>query len=383
MNLTQYLHPVDFNKSDFISIPYFDSLFCNMYKFSDTDKLFDIENYDIALIGIPEDRNTPNKGTAKAPDLIRKSLYELYKPVNKIKIIDLGNLKKGNKINDTYAALSDIIHYLNTKNITTILIGGSSEFISPVFSAYKKSKKDITLCDIDARFDFGTGETFNSESYLHRIQEESVGVDFRFINIGYQTYYCPEEELSYLTNETYELHRLGIVRQNIELTEPQIRDADIVSIDISSGKSSDAPGHYNPSIHGFYGEELCQIARYAGMSDKLTFFGIFEVNPDFDINNRTSKLSAQIIWHFIQGFYQRKNEYPVKENAEFKKYMVHIPDIEGEIIFYKSNKTERWWFEVPQEKEEPKIYSCSHEDFLNASKEEIPEKWWKLYKQNM
>jgi len=40
--------------------------------------------------------------------------------------------------------------------------------------------------------------------------------------------------------------------------------------------------------------------RYAGMSDKLSSFGIYEINPLFDNHDQTSHLAAQMIWYFDQ-----------------------------------------------------------------------------------
>ena len=40
-------------------------------------------------------------------------------------------------------------------------------------------------------------------------------------------------------------------------------------------------------------EEACQILRYAGMSDKLTSVGIYEINPLFDNHDQTSHLAKR------------------------------------------------------------------------------------------
>jgi formiminoglutamase len=115
-----------------------------------------------------------------------------------------------------------------------------------------------------------------------------------------------------LESLNFDCVRLGLARKNIEHLEPILRDADLVSIDVSCIRMSDAPAHANASPNGFSGEELCQIARYAGISDKLTSFGIYEFNPAFDIRHQTAKLLAQTIWCFIDGYYNRRNDHPCR-----------------------------------------------------------------------
>jgi hypothetical protein len=175
---------------------------------------------------------------------------------------------------------------------------------------------------------------------------------------------------------------LGIARSKLHNTEPLIRDADIFSIDIKSVKKIEAPGVKESSVNGFYGEEICQLARYAGLSDRVSTFGLFNVNPDFDINNQTSALSSQIIWHFIQSFYERKKEFQPAVIRGFLKYIVNIDSIGESVIFYKSSKSDRWWVEVnyvSKNKEKTKLISCSYDDYLNAVRNEIPERWWKFF----
>ena len=160
--------------------------------------------------------------------------------------------------------------------------------------------------------------------------------------------------------------------------EPVFRDADLVSLDFNAVKQSDAPGHFHPSPNGFYGEEICQLAKYCGMSDVLSVFIISEVNPAFDINNQSSHLAAQSIWYFIEGFSQRKVEKP-DDSDKFTKFIVRLDSIDHDLIFYKSEQTDRWWIEIPSLKKKSYLISCSYEDYLLAGNQEIPDRWWKAY----
>jgi formiminoglutamase len=193
----------------------------------------------------------------------------------------------------------------------------------------------------------------------------------------------------------FDVYRLGNIQSNLEEAEPIVRSADILSFDISSIRQSDAPACLNSTPNGLYGEEACQIMRYAGMSDKLSSVGIYELNPDFDNRGQTAHLAAQMLWYFIEGYSNRKSDFPVIPGKDYMKYRVAIPQpltsSEGsghELVFYKSLKTDRWWMEVPfnpkgkgdkSKFERHHLVPCSYEDYLLACSEEMPDRWWQAY----
>jgi hypothetical protein len=120
------------------------------------------------------------------------------------------------------------------------------------------------------------------------------------------------------------------------------------------------------------------------MSDKLTSFGIYELNPDVDPTGQTSHLAAQMMWCFIEGFLSRKADYPVCDFSEYLKFIVHLEKEEHDLIFYKSNKSDRWWMDVPypagqQKYERHHLVPCTYEEYQQASNEELPDRWWKTY----
>ncbi len=381
-NIIDFLNPVNTNIFENISTNIHKELmFSNIHFLNEMETVSNNKNFDIAIIGVPEDRNSKNKGTNKAPDKIRKELYNLFIP-SKINIIDIGNLKKGKSVNDTYIALSEVVFELLKNELAVVIIGGSKDLIVPICKSYEKGKKTFNLCVAEPKLNLKENEDiFSEETYLSEIIENNNKL-FNYTNLGYQTYYNPTENINYITKK-YDTFRLGISRTKINNNEPILRDSDFFAIDISSIKKTDAPGVLKPSIHGFYGEEICQLAGYAGISDKISTFGIFNTNPVFDKENQTTELAAQIIWHFIQSFYLRKNESNPKTIKNQKKYIVNIEGLTENIIFYKSTKTQRWWFEVPylkKEKEKIKLIACTFEDYIKASNNEIPERWWKFFK---
>ncbi len=347
----------------------------------------DWESSKIVLIGVNEDRNSENKGCSMAPNTIRRSLYNLYTQKLGFRIADLGNINAGHTINDTFYALSTAIKEIIKKNKTIIVLGGTQNLTYACYKAFESLEQVINITAIDNRFDIGNDqENCTSNSYLSHIILHQPSFLFNYSNIGYQSYFVSQQEVDLMDKLYFDAHRLGICQNNLEEIEPIIRNADIVSIDISSVRKSDAPASLNATPNGFYGEELCQLCRYAGFSDKTSVVGFFEVNPQADNGNQTSFLTAEAIWYFIEGFSNRKQELPISGNDEYTKYRVPINDSnQHEIVFFKSQKSARWWMSVPfppdkQLKfERHHLVPCSYEDYKIATNNEIPDRWWQTY----
>ena len=350
-----------------------------------------LENIHIALLGVKEDRNSLNNfGSSDAPDKVRDYFYKLYQGNYKTQIADLGNIKRGYNIEDTYFAVKSVVSELLKNNIIPVIIGGSQDITYANYLAYESSGQIINIAAIDSCFDIGKAEQeINAKAYLSKIIMHQPNFLFNFTNIGYQTFFVDQDAIELMQKLYFDAYRLGYVRANLEEVEPFIRNADLVSFDISSIKQSDAPGNANASPNGFYGEEACQIARYAGLSDKLTSIGFYELNPTYDSKGQTAHLVAQMIWYFIDGFYNRKNDSPLKDKKAYLKYRVSIQEHKHEIIFYKSKKSDRWWMEVPcptdlkSKYERHYLVPCSYKDYQIALKDEIPDRWWQVYQKLM
>jgi formiminoglutamase len=355
--------------------------------YTNTDNFPGLENVSIAIIGVEEDRKAlNNEGCGLAADYVRENFYKLFQGNYSAKIVDLGNIKKGNTIEDSYFAVSDVLTQLLKKNIIPIIIGGGQDLTFSNYTAYQSLEQTINIVAIDSCFDIGDGDKeLNSQSYLSKIILHKPNILFNFSNIGYQTYFVEQSSIELMNKLYFDTHRLGQVRAKMDDVEPIVRNADVVTFDVSSIRQSDAPGNGNASPNGFYGEEACQIARYAGISDKLSSIGFYEINPAFDTNKQTAHLVAQMIWYFIDGFYNRKQDYPIVDKSEYTKYRVSIKDHNHEIVFYKSNKSERWWMDVPYptnhqiKYERHHMVPCSYSDYETACRDEMPDRWWQTY----
>lgn len=347
----------------------------------------EIKDIDIALVGVCEDRRAPgNFGCAKAPDEVRNYLYKLYPGSFSPRMVDLGNIMPGHDVEDTYYALKSTVDYLIRNNVVPVIMGGSQDLTYAQFLGYEKLEQTINVVTVDATFDMGNPEEeITHRSFLGKIILHQPNFLFNYSNIGYQTYLVDPTALEMMNKLYFDAYRLGQVRDAIEESEPIIRHADMFSFDISAIKHSDAPANPNASPNGFYSEEACRMMRYAGMNDKMSSVGIYEINPEFDEHGKTAHLAAQMIWCFLDGFYHRKSDFPSRSNPEYVKFHVVLEEEKYEINFFKSKKSDRWWMEIPYPPtkglkfERHTLLPCSYKDYELAVNNDIPDRWWQTY----
>jgi hypothetical protein len=352
--------------------------------FHTNDAFPDLNKIRIAIIGVMENRGGKNQTANVDLIPIRKELYSLFPGNWDASIADLGDVLAGNSCDDTYYAVKKITASLIKKKIIPIVIGGSQDLTYALYRAYDDLEQMVNLVSIDNKFDFGKeSDVISASSYLTKIIIEEPNNLFNFSNIGYQTYYNSQEEIDLIDKLFFEAYRLGEISNNISISEPVFRDADIVSIDLTSVKSADSGNLYPFTPNGFNGKEICALSRYSGISDKVSLLGIFNHNS----TKQESILIAQIIWYFIEGTHYRSNEYPFGSKENYIKYIVPIED--EDLIFYKSDKTDRWWIEIPfislsnNKLKKSALLPCSYDEYLGASNQEIPERWWKAQRKNV
>lgn len=342
-----------------------------------------LDNVAIAIITVNEFRGSGKDNVDFSFDSFRKQFYSLFPGNWNASIVDLGTIEAGARVEDTYFVVKSLVAELVKKRIIPVIIGGSQDLTYPMYRGYDNLDQMVNLVSVDNQFDFSKENKLDSESYLSKIIVEEPNNLFNFSNLGFQTYFNSQEEIDLIEKLYFEAYRLGEVSNNIAVAEPVFRDADLVSVDMHSVQSSYSGNFdvFNPN--GFTGKEICALTRYAGISDKVTSFGIFNFNP----NRNEVVLTAQMLWYFIEGFCFRSNEYPFGTKENYIKYIVPIED--EELIFYKSNKTERWWIEIPfltnvnNKLKRNTLLPCTHEDYLAACEQEIPERWWKAQRRNI
>lgn len=379
INLKDYLDPVSIERPEWLHIAGSSTLAHSLTINTASSPVTSADNLRLAIIGVPDDRLSVKEGAAKAPDNIREVLYNLSRLPGKVKIADLGNIRKGVTPEDTMAALGDVTSTLLEQGITVLVLGGDSSLIPSLAGAVSSHLHGYTYTTIDSRIDYVNEKRENDPfNYLPAIVNNSNSHPSNIIHIGYQTFLNDPQVINRFRRRNYELVRIGEARASMQETEPFFRDSHLVTLDMGSVRQSDAPGTFAPSPNGFYGEEICLLSRYAGLSDSLKVFGLFEVNPSLDIRNQTSAMAAHIIWFFLEGFVQRQSETAIiatDHNGRFVRYHVTVEKAGEDLIFVKSNITGRWWIEYSNRRDEISYLACSYNDYLKAGENEIPTRW--------
>jgi hypothetical protein len=348
----------------------------------------EIEKGGVALIYVPEFRGDKNFSSqqSSASDAFRSSFYELFRGIDwTMPVYDLGDILPGNELNDTYFAVGQVVAELVKKKVVPLLVGGSQDLTLALYKGYEKLEQTINLCCVDHKLDLGDPDSeTNSDGFISQLLLQRPCYLFNHANIGLQAPFASKAEFELFEKLYFDICRLGEFNADFRKAEPHLRNSDILSIDFKSIRASELLNVNYTSPNGFYADQICQISKYAGISDKLTSFGVFNFIPEKK-PGAASALLAQIIWYFIDGFAQRKGDFPVGSKKDYLKFTVHLDDFKDEVIFYKSNKSERWWMEVPyppqagSKYERHHLVPCDMQDYEQAMKNEIPNLWWKAY----
>jgi len=347
----------------------------------------DLEGVKIAILGVLENRNDVNYiGEEFNLNEIRKSLYSLFPGSWDTVIADLGDINEGESVEDTYFALQTTLTILIQKKIIPIILGGSQDLTYAMYRAYDSIIPMVNIVNVDTKFDLGdSAKPIKNNSFVGKIILDQPFNLFNYATIGYQTYFNSQEEIDLMEKLYFESYRLGEISNNIELVEPVMRDANIVSIDLNVIKSSEVSENQRMSPNGLDGKEICAISRYAGISNKVTSLGIFEYKSSKE-DEITSMLISQIIWYFIEGVNFRVKDDDFLNDDNYQKFITFV-DYQ-EIIFYKSKKTGRWWIEIPfltevnNKLKNHTLLPCMHQDYVNACNNKMPERWYKAFQKN-
>ncbi|CAN5280253.1 formimidoylglutamase [soil metagenome] len=365
-DLYEFLHPVNIsalhNDSGYNDMQFGSRI--SVYE----DELPDLEECDIVILGVGEQRGAGLSLSSGAADSIRKQLYALHNWHTEIKIADIGTVKTGATLSDSYAAIKTVLAELLRMKKTVVLLGGSHDITLAQYFAYKELKQIIDATVIDATIDLNHDSMMRSENFLMEMLTSEPNHVKHYNHIGFQSYFVHPRMLETMDKLRFDCYRVGTAKETIEEMEPVIRSTNMLSFDIAAIKNSDAPAN-TLSPNGFTGEEACMLTRFAGMSTNLSTFGIYGYQPEKDRENLTAVQIAQMIWYFIDGKNRSLHESAFDDKHNFNEF--HIGFSEIDTTFLQSKKTGRWWMQLP----DAKLVPCSYNDYVTAGNNQIPERW--------
>lgn len=349
-------------------------------------ELPELKGVSFAIVGVKENRNDINYiGEDVTFDPIRNALYGLY-PGNWTKnIVDLGDVEKGASVEDSFFAVQSIVHSLLKQGVIPLILGGSQDLVFAQYRAYNQVERMINIVNIDNRFDLGDAELpISNKSYVGKIIVDTPYNLFNYSALGYQSYFNPPQEIGLMDKLFFDAYRLGEVIADIKVVEPIFRNAHLVTLDVNAIKSTALSYKDSQSPNGFDSREICAIARYAGISNTVQSFSIFEASKT--VCKSGAMLIAQVLWYFIEGVNFRQKDDNFNDEKCFTTYKVPVQD---EILtFKKSTKTGRWWIELPifsnvnNKLKNHTLLPCTYDEYVNATEQKIPERWYKARRKN-
>lgn len=323
---------------------------------------------DVVIIGCSEQRGRGPKKRNDAPDAVRRELYKFYNWHPSLTIADAGNVRSGADLDDTYAALKTVIKELNHHRKTVLIIGGTHDLTLAQYYSHADSEKIIEAVCVDAKIDLDMNSPARSDNFLMEMLTSEPNFIRHYNHIGFQSYLVHPHMLETLDKLRFDCYRVGKVRDNVEEMEPVIRNADIFSFDMSAIANAYAPSN-TLSPNGFSGDEACALMRFAGLAPAMSSVGIYGYDPENDRENITAKQISQMIWYFIEGRSRGTREARINEKDAFNEY--HTAFNEVSTVFLQSKRTGRWWMQLPDQQ----YIACSYNDYIQASSNEIPERW--------
>jgi formiminoglutamase len=326
---------------------------------------------DIIIIGCGDESGKDIEAAwSQSADAVRAALYQMYDWHTSVRVVDMGNLLQGATPNDSKAALKTILLELHEAGKMVIVLGGSHDLTLQQNAVYRQKQQTINAAVIDMLIDLEDCEGITDTGFLMDMLTEQPNYIKHYSHIGFQSYYTNPNMLVTLDKLRFDCIRLGHVRDHIEAMEPVLRSCDLLSVDMNAVRQCDAPFlGKKGSPNGLFGDEMCQLMRYAGMSSQLSSLGIYGYDAEADTNGMGAQLIAQMLWYFVDGFQIRKMESDLSKRQDFLEFHVNF---EGhDAVFLKSKKTNRWWMQLPDAQWVP----CSYEDYTTAGNGMMPERW--------
>lgn len=365
----------------------------NLYKQSQL--FFNVSNFE-KIESTPSDINTlalinfsinnKREDFIKSSIKLRSYLYS-YSNINNVLILDCGTFINNTNAKDSIEGLAYALSDLISRGMVPIIMSDDRAVILAIHKAYELIKRYYNLAFIMPFIDLNNDNLWEKSKDLLPWHDDIFRNNKLFNTatfIGYQSYLTDTDALHWAESNYFDILRLGDIRENIKAAEPYIRNSDILCFDMNAMKKSEAPATMLALPNGLYAEELCQLAYYAGMSDKSSIFTFYNYDPNKDIEDQTIQLIAQTIWYITEGVSLRVKDYPYTPKTQMLKYTVIMDSPINELVFYRSPRSDRWWIELPinnyTQIQRHTLIPCLYEDYLAALQNKIPLIFWNAIK---
>lgn len=260
------------------------------------------------------------------------------------------NIIYAGKINENQE-LASLITAFEKYSIIPIFIGFDAEIVGNIAASMQ-----IEMVQIANKINHLThASTFIRSNYL-----------------GYQRHLCDLDDVMEIENHHCNSMSLGKIRTYPALTEPVLRDTSLLHLNLSVVRSADCPACSESLPTGLNAEELCQLMKYAGMSNHLKAFFISTENLSAQYNVTGVQLLAVSIWYLLEGINHQSKDHP-KHSTDFSEFLVFSQELDLDLIFIRHNQTHKWWLKLHCGSEY-KYLATTYEEYQTSASEEVADR---------
>ena len=281
-----------------------------------------IEDNSITILGYECEegvkRNNGRLGSQKGPKAIKEALAKLAVHYEEGALYDGGSTfcLNGN-LEECQSSTSELVSRIINSKSTPLLIGGGHDIAYANFEGILNSidhTSTIGIINFDAHFDLRLNNAGpNSGTPFYQCAElcQEKNIHFNYLVLGIQKASNTSDlfetarklDAKYIRND--ELFEKDL-SQHLKTIENFIENKDHVylSIDMDCFSSAYAPGVSAASPIGISPELFFPLFQSIIKSEKIISLDIAETNPTYDLDGRTSKLTAQIIDFYIRAIFQ-------------------------------------------------------------------------------
>lgn len=270
---------------------------------------------DFVLHGFAVDegvkRNKGRVGAQDAPDLIRKNMSNFPVVNSEFSLKDFGNIKcENNDLESTQNLLAEKVSKVLSKQGKSVVLGGGHEVTYAHYSGIRKTfpNQKIGIINFDVHFDNREPENGLATSGTGFWQIAQEG-EIHSLHIGIQKnsntkklFEAAEDfGMKYILAD--EIYSENI--PNLMFTiNSFLEDVDVVYVTICMDvfNASIAPGVSASAYNGIFADRnFMQIYRHILSSEKIKALDVAEVNPIYDIQERTARLASSLVneWFMI------------------------------------------------------------------------------------
>jgi arginase family enzyme len=327
----------------------------------------DLDAANLILLSASEYRGMGISAMATASREVRRRLYDLFLWHTEIRIADAGEIKKGETLADTCAAIRMVVKELLRAGKRVLFFGGSHDLSMAVYQAFADERMLIEATAVDALIDLDRESPLASQKFLLDMLTSEPNYIKQFSLLGFQSYFVNPNLLETIDKLRFDCYRVGKVQEKMEEVEPVIRSSHFISMDMNALAHAYAPCNAL-SPNGFTGQEACKLMQYAGMSAGNRVTGIFNFGQP-DPGGLSAMQVAQMIWYFLDGMQKQLHEVHIEDQSGYNEY--HTICAEVDTLFLQSRNTGRWWMQLPDRRFIP----CTYADYLAACHNALPERW--------